>query len=1028
MLHKLHYEKILYKFQHFERKLNAYLFEKIESLSVSAFVTKDQYHSIPDDNNFEKIESGWRWGEESAYCWIKAEYTVPESLSGKDIFVMPGMGGYEAMLWVDGVPFGTFNTKITYTAHGNHYCGLVRKNAKAGEKIEIAVEYYAGHTYHGCNPFSPDYTPSFDYAFNSLDICVKNEEIADIYFDLKIVLQLALDLPDESFMKAAAVNALTEAHKHVYYFADDVSEEVFLKAVKEIRPYMKKVLSMKNGDVCPEVGLVGHSHMDTAWLWHVDETVKKCARTFSNQLSLMEQYPCHRFVQSSACHSDMIRKHYPELFSRIQKKVEEGRYEPNGAVWVECDCNITSGESMIRQFMWGQRFCEKYFNYRADAFWLPDTFGYCASIPQIMKGCGVDYFLTTKLSWNDTNSFPYNTFYWQGIDGTRVFTHFNTIQSFPDVNELRGCFANTANNKNQPTVTNKRLMAYGFGDGGGGPQFEMLEMAKRLENLCDVPRSYFTSVSDFMKDLETTCIDPNTYRGELYLELHRGTLTNQHEIKYNNRKAEFLLRDLEFLTVCESIKKRIACDAENTNKHYETLLINQFHDILPGTCINRAHEECKAQMRSMIKAVKEDIANITGGEGKCISVINTLSFDRDDTIFAADCEKSLEGVYQQIYKDIDGKDIRLIRGVSIPAFSSVQLNYGAGKSCDCSPFTYDGEILKTPFATVKFDENGQISSFVDERAKRELVTSLPLNTFLMAEDVPVNWDNWDIDPDIELKLKPCATLLEREVVSHGDVAFIVRSKYRISEKSTVKQDMIFFADSPEVRFDTLMDWQDDHRFLKVAFDAGVWDDHARHEIQFGYTKRPTTRNNSIEQAKFEVCNHKYTDISEPAFGVAVLNDCKYGVSVKDSCISLSLHKGGTHPDVKGDKGIHRATYSFLPHNEGFSAESVIRPAYMLNVPCILSEGSYEIKSPVKVDRPNIIVETVKPCEDRDRAYIIRLYEAEGSRTNCTVKLSDAVKKYAITNMLEEEIEGIKEGNTLDLNFGPFEIKTIKAYY
>lgn len=222
--------------------------------------------------------------------------------------------------------------------------------------------------------------------------------------------------------------------------------------------------------------------------------------------------------------------------------------------------------------------------------------------------------------------------------------------------------------------------------------------------------------------------------------------------------------------------------------------------------------------------------------------------------------------------------------------------------------------------------------------------------------------------------------------------------------------------------------EDDHRFLKVAFDAGVWDDHARHEIQFGYTKRPTTRNNSIEQAKFEVCNHKYTDISEPAFGVAVLNDCKYGVSVKDSCISLSLHKGGTHPDVKGDKGIHRVTYSFLPHNEGFSAESVIRPAYMLNVPCILSEGSYEIKSPVKVDRPNIIVETVKPCEDRDRAYVIRLYEAEGSRTNCTVKLSDAVKRNAITNMLEEEIEGIKEGNTLDLNFGPFEIKTIKAYY
>jgi alpha-mannosidase len=298
----------------------------------------------------------------------------------------------------------------------------------------------------------------------------------------------------------------------------------------------------------------------------------------------------------------------------------------------------------------------------------------------------------------------------------------------------------------------------------------------------------------------------------------------------------------------------------------------------------------------------------------------------------------------------------------------------------------------------------------------------------MAEDVPMSLDNWDIDADLEMKFMPCATLLEREIISKGEVAFIIRSKYKISEKSTLNQDMIFFADSPEVRFDTYMDWQDDHRFLKAVFDTDVREDFARHEIQFGYCKRPTTRNNSIEQVKFEVVNHKYTDLSEPGYGVTVMNDCKYGISVNGSQIAISLHKGGNHPDVKGDKGMHRAVYSFMPHNSGFGAKAVIQPSYMLNIPHIVSKGIFEAKSLINTDKANIIVESVKPCEDEDRAFIIRLYEAEGTRTNCTVKFSEAVKKFTLTNMLEEEIGAATDGNIFTTQFRPFEIKTIKAYY
>lgn len=1031
MLYTAHYEKMLSKLKRLETTLNPYLFTKIENLPAKAFLSDEQFHCVPKDEFFDEISSGWKWGADGQYCWIKTEYTVPAALSGKDLFLMPKLGGYEAMLWVNGVPFGTYNNKITYTAHGNHYCGLIRKNAKENEKIEIAVEYYAGHDYHGCDPFSADLTQSntYDFSFESLDICVKNDDICSFYFDLKTVNQLANDLPESSFLKARAINALTEVHKIVYYSPDEITANAFLDALKKAHPYLTAVLSEKNADNAPQVGIIGHSHMDTAWLWHIDETIKKCARTYSNQISLMEQYPEYMFVQSSSFHSDMIREHYPELFKRIQNKVSEGRYEPNGAVWVECDCNITSGESIIRQFLWGQRFTQKYFNYTSNAFWLPDTFGYSAAIPQIMKGCGVDYFLTTKITWNDTNAFPYNTFYWQGIDGTKVFSHFNITHCWPDAKQIREAVIQDSHKTDQPCVTDKRLAAFGFGDGGGGPQFEMIEMARRCKNLNEIPNAYYTTVGDFMKTLEKTAVNPNTYRGELYLELHRGTLTNQHEIKRNNRKAEFLLRDLELLTVSESIKSAAPCSTQCSNKFYKTLLVNQFHDILPGTCINKAHTQCKTEMRALIKAAHKEISKITKTDAKGISITNTLSFNRKDVIFAADNGRYYSHARQQKYTDIPGRNLCLIDGITVPALSSVHLSctdkaMNEGRSA----FVYNGNQLSTPFAEIEFDDNGFIASFIDKRANRQLVDGLPFNTFIMAEDVPSSWDNWDIDADIELKFKPCAKLLKREIASDGAVAFILRSTYEISKKSTITQDMIFFSGSPEVRFDTYMDWYDDHRFLKAAFDTNVREDFARQEIQFGYCKRPTTRNNSIEQAKFEVVNHKYTDLSEPNYGVAIMNDSKYGISVKASSLRLSLHKGGTHPDTAGDHGRHHTVYSFLPHNTPYCAEAVIQPAYCLNVPHIVSAGDFSIKTPVSVNKPNIIIETIKPCEDEEKAYIIRAYEAEGTQTNCRLQLADEVKAAELTNMLEESFSDCRAANCLNLTFRPFEIKTIKAYY
>jgi len=1034
MLNEPQLERVFSKLERFLEMIEPHIFEKVDEIEdVSYCHVNEQYHSIPDLAYEKAVKGETKWSGEGTYCWFRTGYTVPENLAGRTLFIYPHIMGYEAMLYVDGIPFGTYSTKIVVTGHGNHFCDLLRSDAKAGDKIDIALEYYAGHYVPTCGTWgSPDLDAKkwmFDY--NGIDICVKNYEVQDFYFDLQALTSLYKSLPAESFRKADIMNTLYDVYKLLDSRIEDVSFDVILESMRKASPLLKACLAKKNGDTAPSAALIGHSHMDTAWLWHVGETVKKCARTYSNQLALMEEYPEYKFVQSSALHSEFIREHYPELFAQLQKVVAEGKYEPNGGVWVECDCNITSGESMVRQFLWGQRFTRKYFNYTANCFWLPDTFGYSAAIPQIMKGCSVDYFLTTKISWNDTNKFPYDTFWWQGIDGTKVFTHFNTTHHYSDPENIIQRISGRDGIK-QKTVTDSRLLTFGFGDGGGGPQFEMIEQARRVKDTDGCPKSDYSLVGDFMKKLEKDCKNPNTYRGELYLELHRGTLTNQHTIKRNNRKSEFALHDLEFATVEKAVKEGSAASEEAIAPLYKTLLKNQFHDILPGTCINRAHVESRAQTTALIADAKNmTAALLDSSEDNRISVTNTLSFDRSDVLFLdVPAGKIVDGGYaQQRYVDLDGNEKLLVSGVTIPAFSSVTLTLVDGEVPSSDKMNCVDGCIENDDISIILADNGTISSFFDKRTDRELVEGENFNTLMLGEDMPNYWDNWDVDADFQLFFKDVSDLVASEVVSAGEVAVIVRNKYQISDNSTVTQDMIVFAEGAEVRFDTAIDWNDNHLFLKAAFDSNVYDDFARHDIQFGTVKRPTTRNTSVEQAKFEVVNHKYTDISEPGYGVAVLNDCKYGISTDNCRLRLSLHKGGAHPDHLGDRdGIHRCVYSFLPHVGDFGAETVIRPSYMLNVPAVQSKGSADIKPLIRVDAPNVIIETIKPCEDAENAFIARMYEAQGSRTNAFISAFAGAKKVEITNMLEETIEELDGTTAIPVLFEPFKIITLKVTY
>ena len=1045
-------EKTFRKLKRLEEMLHDRMFIPVDQVEMSVWTTKKPVHEVPDRAMFSPCEKGRKWLEEGLYCWFLGDYTIPEKLAGQTLFIFPKIKGYEGMLWVDKKPYGNFTSKVIQNSYGYHYCDLLTKGKAAGEQLEIALEYYSHHYVRGTQPFEES-DEVFEIAYDHVDICVKDEIVCNFFYDLHIVNQMAESLSKEQFRRGDAVRALLRVHEIIDYDIDLADPVEWHEKAQKADAVLQKVLSDHNGPHAGFAGLIGHSHMDTAWLWHLDETVEKCARTYANQLSLMDQYPDYKFIQSSAVHTSWMEQYYPAIFEGMKKRIAEGRYEPNGGVWVECDCNIPGGEFMVRQFLWGQRYTMSRFNYHSNCFWLPDTFGYSAALPQIMKGCGVDYFLTTKMAWGDTNEFPYDTFYWEGIDGTRVFTHTNRTHIWPDAQQLlecvNGCKGYGIKDKN---VTDSRLLSYGFGDGGGGPEFEMVEIANRLKDVEGLPRTEHIRVGDFMQKLEKESFRPSVYAGELYLELHRGTLTNQHRIKRNNRKAEIAIRNLEYMTVLSALQSGKKISGEAIAPLTGLLLLNQFHDILPGTCIPRVHDESLAQTGHVIEeATKQttellaDMAEETDAadstEHAFRTLYNTLSFDRSDVVYVpVEKDSHIGGEYaQQIVEKLDGQDYLAVDGLNLPAFGSrsVELSDGAPvENADCGavassaetsaavPFVLDGDHLQTPFYDVIFDERGYISSLIDRENGRQLKgEGYALNTFLVAEDVPDSWDNWDLDADIADKWRDCAKLLSRSVVSCGAVELRIRSEYQLTKKSSLQQDMVFYSKDRKIGFETVMNWQDDHRFLKAAFDTSVQSRFARNEVQFGYIERATYRNTSWEKAKFEVSNHKYTDLSEPGYGVAVLNDCKYGVSVENGRIWLSLHKGGCRPDYRGDKGIHECTYALLPHNSGFGAEAVVQPAYELNIAPIVMPGKKELESFVTVDAPNVIVEAVKPMEDGN-GYALRLYEAEGTSVRTKIHLTETGEKVMLTNLLEEEIETLPDEKEIALEFKPFEIKTI----
>lgn len=1002
------------------------MYVKIGELqNVYGLVTKEHFRNVPE-GDWTPIDKNYAWGsEEWENLWVKGTFAYDERYDGQNIYAVSHAGGIEQLFFVDGKPKGLFNIKgSTFTGPG-HCVRRIGKNEN-GKNWDLAFECYTGHFCAGTSVYEnyeyPDMEPwSYRQVYKGVDICIRDEIIHEFVFDMTQLSQAIEVAPETNFLKYRAMKTLDKVLGVLILDPKSTPYEIWHKSVEDALAITREMYKGQGNSVFGRLCLTGHSHMDTAWLWPASETMRKCARTYSNALALMEEYPEYRFIQSSALHCEWMKDYYPSIFEDMKKRVAEGRYEPNGGVYVECDCNITSGELMIRQFLKGQQFTRENFGYTSDSFWLPDTFGYNGNIPQIMRGCGCKYFYTTKMAWNELNNFPFLSFTWKGIDGSSVLTHFNRIHRAPDVD----AGVNLIKEMPLKETSDLRLHAFGVGDGGGGPSYSMLEAARRIKKLDGMPEVQECSASQFMHKLEEIQEDLPVYDGELYLELHRGTLTQMHDIKRKNRKAEFALRDMEYFNVLS--KKGMH---EMADKWIKVLLKNQFHDILPGTSITPVYDLFNKEMDELLinykSAALEYAKEITDKKEKAVTLYNTLSFDRSD-VQTIEAEGYAEGLPSQRYTDICGKEVLAIGGVSIPAFSSKTILLSDKPAEAESPFKFDGKVLETPFAVITLGDDGFISSFIDKASGRELrkENGAPLNALLTAEDAPAYWDNWDIEYDALDKLRPITGFEGRDVVTDGAVEFIIRSTYSLGYKSKITQDMIVYADNPRVDFRTIVDWNEVHCLLKAGFDVNIKADTVKNEIQFGHVQRPTTRNNSIDVAKFEVCNYKWTDISETRFGVAILNDCKYGISAENGNLRLSLHRGGNRPETFGDAGVHEMTYSFLPHSGSFSAENVVIPAYELNVPAFAVEGNAkDEKSFLTIDESNIICESIKPTESGENGYVVRLYECEGTRAKANVTLSRPGKEIVSCNMIEDEGEKLTlDGNTLSLTFRPFEVKT-----
>lgn len=981
----------------------------VSSTSVSGLLYKEvPYKSgsvMPDLSDFIPFEKDQKWGgRRDSHAWFYVKLNVPKSKHRTELHVETQRNGWDGsnpqfMLYIDG--------KLRQGLDVNH------RSAVLTETGEVGVYLYA---YTGT-----DFDEPLELRISLDEI---DEDVEGLYYDLIIPNQLLTVTP----LGTDDYNDLIKATNEAVNYLDmrKLGSEDFKASVRNAREYLKtefydKLDSPSRGTV----SCIGHTHIDLGWLWPVRQTVEKAQRSFATVCALMERFPEYKFMSSQVPLYEMVKAECPELYTRILKRISEGRWEPEGGMYCEADCNLAGGEGLVRQFLYGKKFFMDEFGVDSKILWLPDVFGYSAAMPQILKKFGIDDFVTSKINWNETNTMPHDIFTWKGIDGTEVLTHFLTAQIYtPEKGTYRyvnynahtdAFFMKGAYDRlSDKFLIENTLASVGYGDGGGGTTVSDCEQIIREKNgLPGLPTVRWCSLKDYMAEIRAT-VENNkylpTWAGELYLEYHRGTYTSQAKNKAGNRKSEFLLQNVETSAVIADNFGIGSFDKAEHDKRWKNVLLNQFHDILPGSSIAEVYEQSVKEYGEIAEygsnAIKADIDAIASKVGKDgILVYNPNGFEYSGAV------------------EVNGKRVKV---ENIPAKGYAVVSPASVKG----QVSFNGKVLENNYYTVTFDDKMNICSIYDKKENREILKSDNTVRFVAYEDIPRAYDAWEVCSYYTEKSYPVDDVVSVKAITELDRAGVEVT--RTFSDSTITDRVWLYADKPLIEFDDDVDWHSKHLLLKREFPIDVLSDKASCEIQFGYVDRPTHENTSWDKAKFEVCAHKYVDVSENNYGVALINESKFGHGLKDCNITLSLLRAPTWPDPDCDMGKHEFKYALLPHASSLSDSDVLREAFFFNNPCFATEtsgGTGELPSSfsaVSAENERVVIDTVKPAEDGN-GTIVRLYE--GKRCRGSEKLIFGIKaeKAYICDMMENELEElVVTDNTVTVSYKPFEIITLKV--
>lgn len=1025
----LMHSEYISRLAHWQRVLAEDFYQPLEALCFEGFCTME--YLTPEQaakGPFAPVPEGLRWGKTWEYMWLRTQIALPAAAEGEAIVLSLDAGG-EATLFVNGEPFGTRRAEWVETPHHSICDNVLTPCARAGERYELLLEVYAGHFFPdagGCvtGPVLPGtMTDPKEEGRRAVvgrsTFGVWNEDAYQLWLDVSTLTMLMHELPEDSLRAARIADGL-EAYTRLVDFEQPAAAR--RADYRRARELLRPLMACRNGSTAPCMAAVGNAHLDLAWLWPMQETRRKTARTFAAQLRLLERYPQYRYIQSQPAAYEMCRAHYPSLYARICEAVREGRWIAEGAMYVEPDTNMPSGEALIRQLVFGKRFFRETFGVESRLLWLPDTFGYSAVLPQLLRGCGVDYLVTQKIFWsyNEGDAFPYHYFTWKGMDGSTVTSFLPTSYTYrTDPKELCGVWKSRVQKRDLEDF----LIPFGYGDGGGGPCRDHVEFALRQRDLEGAPRVEMTSPVDFFERLDRKGGPKHTWDGELYFNAHRGTYTTQAAVKKNNRRSEHALHHLE-LWGALAMLRGMRYDMQEAERLWKALLLHQFHDILPGSSIARVYEEANEAHRALQRDAGQRTqaarsALVEQAEG--VTLFNGLGFAREEIV-------SVPDAFACGAQTAEGEPVAVCGGearVMVPAMGAVSLVPAQAQPAMAAVHareTGTGAVLENECVRVEITRQGQIVSY--RLNGREMTCGRPMNVLRMYRDVPRLFDAWDIDSNYREQESEVSVSESFEVVRAEGLSAGVRWTGRIGH-STLSQTITLRAGSPVLEFDTCVNWQELHRLLKAEFPVDVRAENALHEMQFGFVERPTHRSRSCDQQRFEVCNHRYTALCDNGHGCAVLNDCKYGVGVEENSIELTLLRAAAAPQMRSDQGEQRFRYGFTAWSGPFANSPVVQQAAAFNDPIVVQPGRLARFSAFRTDCANVIVDTVKPADDASGDIIVRLYESKKADTAYHLLSDLPVCSLVPCTMLEED-RGAPLAPDTQLHVRAFEVSTYRV--